>query len=852
MLHGIRPGDNVVWQVECVDDYIPFIRPFRNHAAAHGRKLIYFRFAHHREFMAEDDVIRVCRLKPENGFEQFITDIHEVIRKNGRDAFYVFDSLSDLALDCFSERMIGNFFMLTCPYLFKLGTIGYFTVLRYYHSHHAAQPIEITTQLMLDVYRHRNRTYVQPLKVDGRYSPTMYMLHAWEGDDFTPVTDSATVSTVVTSGPWHGLQAASYRMVGMWDRRFIEAEDILKVHARGGCTKEPVDTLFRRQLRQIISRDERILALAEKHLTLQDLIHLWKRTIGSGLIGGKSVGMLLARAILRSAGGRWADVLEVHDSFFIGSDIFYSFLVQNGCWPIRQRQKNPATLFDGAEEGRQRILEGRFPDYIVRRFSNMLDYFGQCPIIVRSSSLLEDNFGNAFSGKYESVFCVNRGTHEERLESFLAAVRRVYAGTMSEEALAYRAKRGMLDRDEQMALLVQRVSGGMYGDFFYPHLAGVGFSYNAYAWEPGVDPDAGMLRLVFGLGTRAVERHDDDYTRLVALNAPAKRPEGDAEEIRHYTQRKVDYLDLKQNRHGSGYAMEVIPSSPGLPADWFSKPDDAGEGYGDSIAEPPRILTFDRVFAETAFIRDMREMLRVLSETYASHVDIEFTANFAADGSYRVNLLQCRPLQVRKGAAADAAPSVEPTDVMLKSTGGIVGTGRSMPVEWLLYVVPSVYGRLPESERYAVARLVGRIAHAPPVAERGNLVLLGPGRWGTRMASLGVPVSFPEINTASVICELAMMHERLTPDLSLGTHYFNDMVELDILYVGFMPAKEGSVFDEARLLACPNRLADIVAEAGAAASAIRLVRGDEAEAGRRLRFHADPVKQAAVLYIAPA
>jgi len=168
--------------------------------------------------------------------------------------------------------------------------------------------------------------------------------------------------------------------------------------------------------------------------------------------------------------------------------------VRNDCWHIRQKQKDSATLFEGIEGARRRILEGEFPDYIIKRFSDMLDYFGQTPIIVRSSSLLEDNFGNAFSGKYESIFCANNGTHQHRLEEFLNAVRVIYASAMSKEALIYRAKRGVLDKDEQMALLVQRVSGAKYGDFFFPQLAGVGISFNSYAWEKSIDPEAGLAR----------------------------------------------------------------------------------------------------------------------------------------------------------------------------------------------------------------------------------------------------------------------------------------------------------------------------------------------------------------------
>jgi pyruvate, water dikinase len=188
----------------------------------------------------------------------------------------------------------------------------------------------------------------------------------------------------------------------------------------------------------------------------------------------------------------------------------------------------------------------------LRQFEEMVDYFGQSPFIVRSSSLLEDNFGNAFAGKYESVFCANQGPRSQRIEDFVAAVKRIYASAMSERALRYRARRGMLDQDEQMALLVMRVSGRAHGKRFFPPAAGVGFSFNPYVWHPDIDPDAGVIRLVAGLGTRAVDRVDDDCTRLVALNAPMRRPDHNIEAVRSHTQRRVDFIDLDDNHLTSG------------------------------------------------------------------------------------------------------------------------------------------------------------------------------------------------------------------------------------------------------------------------------------------------------------
>ena len=366
----------------------------------------------------------------------------------------------------------------------------------------------------------------------------------------------------------------------------------------------------------MVTRDERLIPLAGKYLDLADLLAIRNRMIGTGLIGGKSVGMLLARAILCRTESRWREKLEPHDSFFIGSDVFYSFLVRNDCWRIRRTQRSRTSFLDGAEEAQQKILAGDFPPSIREQFIAMLEYFGQSPIIVRSSSLLEDSFGNAFTGKYESVFCPNQGSPEERLAAFLSAVRTVYASTMSREALLYRAHRGLLESDEQMAILVQRVSGAVYGNLFYPQVAGVGLSYNPYVWNEDIDPQAGVLRLVFGLGTRAVDRSDDDYTRVVALNAPLRRPEANFDEVTEYAQHRVDVIDLEANRFESLHSEAVFNASPGLPVEMFaSRQRASGSDAPDrrGALALPWVLTFQRLLSETSFVQDMRDMLRVLA-----------------------------------------------------------------------------------------------------------------------------------------------------------------------------------------------------------------------------------------------
>ena len=841
VLKGVLAGDNIVWQVASIDDYQAFVTPYAEAAVAAGHKLTYFRFASHPPLLPEDADADVHVLNPADGFENFIAKIHSVIEAAGYGAYYVFDCLSELAADWYSDQMLGNFFMLTCPYLYDLQTIAYFGLLRSNHSNHATTPILNTTQLYLDVFRNKGSIYVRPIKVQHRYSPTMNLLHVWKDDDFFPVTESAVISEILTSTRWSGLETPI--TAGAWERAFIRAEEICSDESDEHWLSEEDRTMFGHLCGMIISRDPGMLNLISKHLSIEDVLEVKHRMIGSGLIGGKAVGMLLARCILKERDARMKDVLEAQDSFYIGSDVFYTFLVRNGIWWDRQKQRNPETFLVGAEQARQRILTGQFPDYILKQFEQMLDYYGQSPIIVRSSSLLEDNFGNSFAGKYDSVFCANQGPRERRLENFIAAVRTIYASSMSKEALNYRERHGILDRDEQMALLVMRVSGSMYDRKFFPQLAGVGFSFNPYAWSETIDPEAGVIRLVFGLGTRAVDRSDDDYTRVVALNEPTRRPESNFEEICQYSQRKMEYIDLESNQLVEGYFLDVAKTAPRLPINIFATQDYSRNA---SAADAPWILTFEKLLTETNFVKDMQSMMTLLEEAYDYPVDIEFTANFLDDTHYKINLVQCRPLQVQ-GTGNVTLPDIDiPKERhVLEAHGAVVGQSRFTPIDRLVFVVPENYGHIPLADRYEVARMVGEINRVHG-KDSGNLMIMGPGRWGTSTPALGIPVSFSDISNVNLLCEIVGMREDLIPDVSLGTHFLNELVEMNILYIAMFPNKSGNSINREFLDKQPNQLLELLPDAGKWKDIIHVIDTNTAET--RLSLWADTVHQTVICY----
>jgi pyruvate, water dikinase len=808
-LLGIFAGDNIVWSLDDVEQYRRLAVPFAEAAKWAGRPLVYFRFASHDRLLPEG-FCEECRLSPEEGFEVFLHKIHEVIGQKGLGAYYVFDCLSDLATDWYSDAMLGNFFMLTCPRLFQLETVAYFGLLRGKHSRNAVDPIRKTTQLFLEVFNHRGKLYVLPVKTQFRHSLKIHQMLEWEAPAHFSIVRSSSVMTQVMS---RALRRGKH--IGTFGDDVVrEATEMLRSGAEGPA----VEKLKQKLIAMMVTRDESILPLVDQYLTLEDVLEIRWRMAGTGQIGGKAVGMLLARKIAETECPQLAEKLEAHDSFYIGSDVFYSFLVRNRLWEWREKQYSPETFLDGVDEAHEYILNGTFARHEVRLFEEMLDYFGQYPLIVRSSSLLEDNYGNSFAGKYDSVFCANQGGVEERLRSFQNAIRTVYASSMSREALSYRERHGLLKRDEQMALLVMRVSGELHSNAFYPHLAGVGFSYNPFVWGPEIDPEAGVLRLVYGLGTRAVDRVDDDYTRVVALNAPLRRPEGSFDEIVRHSQRKMDFVDLEADEIATGEFSELIEESQGVPLDLFTAEKE----------EAVRVLTFDGLLTRTDFVRDFQQILQTLERTYGKPVDIEFAVNFLPDGEgYQINLLQCRPLQVQ-GTNNPAVPRVEcdAEGILLAAKGAVVGHSRVERLDWLLLVVPETYGPMAEQDRHQLARAVGAVNRA--IGKQGGVAMaIGPGRWGTHMASLGVPVRFSEINHISVVCELMMMHEFLTPDVSLGTHFFGELVEMNILYFALFPGREGNRLNLDTLQQAPNHLEELAPDMAGLSSVLRVVRADE-------------------------
>jgi hypothetical protein len=825
---NIRLGDNVVWRVDRLEDFSLFVKPYAEQAIRDGRNLIYIRFASHLPFFEERPGIKIVNVELSHRFETFTVAIHEIIRQEGYDAFYVFDCLSELQTAWATDLMMGNFFQVTCPYLFSLDTVAFFPLIRGKHSFQAIAKIRDTTQLFLDVYSDKTQIYVRPDKIWNRYSETMFLPHRYDPGkgDFQPILDGVAAS--------HFYQLLQQDAAGAdrgnmdsWDRFFNLTE---AMHQNGMDVTEQCS----RMCDIMMTRDERLRVMIKENFRAEDYLNIKKRMLGTGMIGGKATGMLLARKIVEN---RRPDIFahfEPHDSFFIGSDVFYTFIVENRFWDLRIRQRSEEEFFTLADEFAERLRTGKFSREMEEEFVKLLEYYGQDPIIVRSSSILEDGFGNAFAGKYESVFCPNSGDLEQRLQEFEDAVRTVYASTMSRSALDYRSRRGLQARDEQMALLVQRVSGSYYGDYYMPCAAGVGYSYSPYRFLESLDPAAGMLRLVMGLGTSAVDRAEGSYPRLVSLDRPKVTAAGNSAEKRKYSQQRLEVINRSAGKLEQITLKEIKPFMPYYLKGLFLEHDYETERTFRELGREREFefISCQGLVEKEVIMRQMRDILQTIRDEYQYPVDTEFTINLSQNGDYVINILQCRPLQVFQDQEETKMPEdVDPGSVVFECRHSAMGLSRTARLDTVVYVDPVKYYRMPYRDKPRVAEAVSSV-NGKMRGKGKTMLLMAPGRIGTSSPELGVPTAFCDISEFSAICEIANSEAGYNPELSYGSHFFQDLVESKILYNAIFENEKTLAFHPERLAECPDAFEALVEDGAGLEEIVKVY--DVSESGLQL------------------
>jgi len=502
--------------------------------------------------------------------------------------------------------------------------------------------------------------------------------------------------------------------------------------------------------------------------------------IGTGQVGGKARGLLFVMDHL-AHGGRlteYDELVRFPDSLIVTTDVFDAFMEENNLQEsVLAGCRKEITL----DELRERIVAAACPAAVREELSRFLQEEHR-PLVVRSSSLMEDDPNHSFAGIYLSEFLANTGALPERLDALIAAIKQVYASTFGPNARAYRKRHHLPWQQEKMAILIQNMIGQDYPhNLFYPLIGGVAFSLNFYPWSNRLKPEDGVVRLVVGVGTRAVGR---EYARVFSPVAPGLRPEGsDAGTIVRYSQETVDVLDMQLGILASTRLTEldnpllrticsVVDPEGTLSEPSFNLP--PGRRY---VASFSRLIENDLTMPFTPLVRELSTGLQNLFEL---PIDVEFAVDFPASADGHENplfyLLQARPLGGRPEHRRVRLPSSPPEKTLLVCQQ-VLGNGKQEQIRHLIFVDPRTY-RLEDA--YSIARKVGEIDQR---LEGEPYILMGPGRWGTTNPQWGVPVQYNEITGATVIVEMAT--ESFAPELSYGTHFYADMVASEVLYLPF-------------------------------------------------------------------
>jgi hypothetical protein len=560
---------------------------------------------------------------------------------------------------------------------------------------------------------------------------------------------------------------------------------------------------------------------------------------GHGKVGGKTAGLFLASQIIKHSKDNKAlfNNLRIPKSWYITSDGLINFVHYNNLEDvIEQKYKEIEHVRQEYPQIVQVFKSSYFPPEIVKGLSMALDDLGDCPLIVRSSSLLEDRMGSAFSGKYKSLFLANQGTKQERLETLIDAIAEIYASTFGPDPIEYRSERGLLDFHEEMGIMIQEVVGTKIGKYFLPAFAGVAFSNNEFRWSPRIKRDDGLVRIVPGLGTRAVDRLSDDYPVLVAPGQPGLRANVTVDEIVRYSPKKIDVINLETNSFETIEIADLFKEA----GDEYPRINHMVSIYDHQHIRKPigleidfdkdnLVVTFEGLITDSPFIKQIQAILKLLKDKLETPVDIEF----ASDGQH-FYLLQCRP----QSYSLDNKPSPIPKDIpeakIIFSASRYVSNGKVPDITHIVYVDPEKYNEINNlQDLHAVGRAVGKLNKLLP---KRQFILMGPGRWGSRGdIKLGVNVTYSDINNTAVLIEIARKKGNYLPDLSFGTHFFQDLVEASIRYLPLYPDDEGIKFNERFLTGSYNMLPDILPEYAYLSDVLHVIDVENSSNGMILR-----------------
>lgn len=610
-------------------------------------------------------------------------------------------------------------------------------------------------------------------------------------------------------------------------------------------------------IRRILSDQTDYIDVAKEIITVDDFSDFLQRAIfpaGShGKLGGKSSGLFIARQILRMRSTDEAILKDVRvpKTWYLTSDGIFYFMGYNNLEDIIEQK------YKDVEEIRQEypyivniFKNSPLPPEIIKGLSIALDDFGDVPLIVRSSSLLEDRTGTAFAGKYKSLFIANSGSKEERLHSLMDAIAEVYASMFGPDPIKYRYEHNLINHHEEMGIMIQEVVGQKVGHYFFPLFAGVAFSNNEFRWSSRIKRKDGLIRMVPGLGTRAVDRLSDDYPVMISPGQPNLRVNITHDEIVRYSPKFLDVINLESGHFDTITVNELIREY-GSEIPYLNKLVSVSrDGRMQNIGNTNQftnteeyVITFDGLISRTSFVEQVRKILEVLEKTINLPVDIEF----AHDGE-NFFILQCRAQSYMEGTLPLSMPDEIQTDDIIFSGHRFITSGYVTGITDIVYVDPDAYSSLESwSDLHNVGRIISQLNQELP---KRKFILMGPGRWGSRGdIKLGVSVTYSDINNTAMLIEVTRHQGGIGPDPSFGTHFFQDLVEASIYYLPLFPDDPATAFNFSFFKDSPNHLSQYLPDADSMSDVIKVIGISKNTPGKILTIMMDGDSNYAAAYL---
>lgn len=500
--------------------------------------------------------------------------------------------------------------------------------------------------------------------------------------------------------------------------------------------------------------------------------------IGSGSLGGKARGLSFVNMLIQNYNvqDRFDGIrIFIPPGVVIGTDVFEEFMKENHLYEFALSEMDDAVIL-------QRFLKASyFPEKIQDELFHFLNLF-QCPLAVRSSSLLEDSHNHPFAGVYKTYMIPNN--HPDihvRLADLISAIKSVYASTYMRRAKDYIKATSYALEEEKMAVIVQKIIGSKHRSRFYPNFSGVARSYNFYPIPPQKFSD-GIVAMALGFGKMVVEggpciRFSPKHPLHLDQNASIKIFLQNAQT--HFFALPLEYSvenpQEKRIQYLQTYPLQIAEEDGTLAclASTYLPEDDR---LVDGISRPGiRVVTF-RPFLQDhhlLFSQVIDLILDMGRWGMGTPVEIEFAVNLETS-PWEFGLLQMRPMVWNRDIEFIKIPKVEENCILCKSDQ-VLGNG-SFEIFDIVFVNPKTFDR---SKTRIIAEEVSAL-NARLLSENRPYLLIGFGRWGSFDPWLGIPVNWPQIAGAKTIVEVGVKDMHIMP--SQGSHFFQNLFTFQIGY----------------------------------------------------------------------